>query len=35
VLSILVLGLLCTAAAFVVFGRLIGEIGPGRALVIT
>jgi drug/metabolite transporter (DMT)-like permease len=34
-LSILVLGLLCTAAAFVVFGRLIAEIGPGRALVIT
>src|SRR5215210_7730144 len=34
-LSIVVLGLLCTAAAFVVFGRLIGEIGPGRALVIT
>jgi drug/metabolite transporter (DMT)-like permease len=30
-----VLGLLCTAAAFVVFGRLIAEIGPGRALVIT
>src|SRR5215217_6490890 len=27
VLSIVVLGLLCTAAAFVVFGRLIGEIG--------
>ena len=34
-LSIVVLGLLCTAAAFVVFGRLIAEIGPGRALVIT
>ena len=34
-LSIIVLGLLCTAAAFVVFGRLIAEIGPGRALVIT
>ena len=32
---IVVLGLLCTAAAFVVFGRLIAEIGPGRALVIT
>jgi len=35
ILSIVVLGLLCTAAAFVVFGRLIAEIGPGRALVIT
>jgi drug/metabolite transporter (DMT)-like permease len=34
-LSLVVLGLLCTAAAFVVFGRLIAEIGPGRALVIT
>jgi drug/metabolite transporter (DMT)-like permease len=34
-LSIIVLGLFCTAAAFVVFGRLIAEIGPGRALVIT
>ena len=30
-----IFGLLCTAAAFVVFGRLIAEIGPGRALVIT
>jgi drug/metabolite transporter (DMT)-like permease len=35
ILAIVVLGLLCTAAAFVVFGRLITEIGPGRALVIT
>ena len=35
ILSIVVLGLFCTAAAFVVFGRLIAEIGPGRALVIT
>ena len=34
-MSIVVLGLLCTAAAFVVFGRLIAEIGPGRASVIT
>jgi drug/metabolite transporter (DMT)-like permease len=33
--AIAVLGLLCTAAAFVVFGHLIAEIGPGRALVIT
>ena len=35
VLSIVVLGLLCTALAFVVFSRLIAEIGPGRALVVT
>ncbi len=34
-LSIVVLGLLCTAAAVVVVGRQIAEIGPGRALVIT
>ncbi|WCB94016.1 hypothetical protein DSM104299_02744 [Baekduia alba] len=34
-LSIVVLGLLCTAAAFVLFGALIGEVGPGRATVIT
>ena len=33
--AIAVLGLLCTAMAFVVFGHLIAEIGPGRALVIT
>jgi drug/metabolite transporter (DMT)-like permease len=35
ILSIVVLGLLCTAAAFVLFGALIGEVGPGRATVIT
>ena len=35
IVSIVVLGLFCTAAAFVIFGRLIAEIGPGRALVIT
>jgi drug/metabolite transporter (DMT)-like permease len=28
-------GLLCTAAAFVLFGVLIAEVGPGRATVIT
>jgi len=33
--SIVVLGLLCTAAAFVLFGRLVIEVGAGRALVIT
>lgn len=30
-----VLGLLCTATAFVLFGMLIAEVGPGRATVIT
>jgi drug/metabolite transporter (DMT)-like permease len=35
VLSIVVLGLVCTALAFVVFSVLIREVGPGRALVIT
>jgi drug/metabolite transporter (DMT)-like permease len=35
VVAIVVLGLVCTALAFVVFNRLIAEIGPGRALVIT
>ena len=30
-----VLGLLCTAAAFVLFGMLIVEVGPGRASIIT
>ncbi|HEY6760000.1 MAG TPA: transporter substrate-binding domain-containing protein [Baekduia sp.] len=34
-LSIVILGLFCTAAAFVLFGALIGEVGPGRATVIT
>jgi drug/metabolite transporter (DMT)-like permease len=34
-LSLVVLGLLCTAMAFVVFGRLVAEIGPSRASVIT
>src|SRR3954468_2681927 len=35
VVSLVVLGLLCTAAAFVVMAMLVAEIGPGRALVIT
>jgi drug/metabolite transporter (DMT)-like permease len=35
VISIVVLGLFCTAAAFVFFGMLIAEAGPGRASVIT
>ena len=35
VVSIVILGLFCTAAAFVLFGALIGEVGPGRATVIT
>lgn len=33
--SVVVLGLFCTAAAFVLFGRLVNEVGPGRATVIT
>jgi drug/metabolite transporter (DMT)-like permease len=34
-LSILVLGLFCTAVAFVVYGNLVSEVGAGRAVVIT
>ncbi|WP_051323887.1 DMT family transporter [Candidatus Solirubrobacter pratensis] len=34
-LSMVVLGLVCTALAFVIFSVLIREVGPGRALVIT
>jgi drug/metabolite transporter (DMT)-like permease len=33
--ALLVLGFFCTAAAFVFYGALIAEAGPGRALVIT
>jgi drug/metabolite transporter (DMT)-like permease len=33
--SLVVLGLFCTAAAFVFFGSLIAEVGPSRASVIT
>jgi drug/metabolite transporter (DMT)-like permease len=33
--SLVVLGVACTALAFVIFGALIAEIGPGRTLVIT
>jgi drug/metabolite transporter (DMT)-like permease len=35
VLALVVLGLFCTAAAFVFYGALVAEAGPGRALVIT
>jgi drug/metabolite transporter (DMT)-like permease len=35
VLAIVVLGTVCTAAAFLLFAALIGEIGPVRATVIT
>ncbi|HKE78730.1 MAG TPA: DMT family transporter [Solirubrobacteraceae bacterium] len=35
IVALVVLGLFCTAAAFVFFGALIVEVGPGRALVIT
>jgi len=34
-LSVLVLGLACSALAFLLFFALIGEVGPGRATVIT
>jgi drug/metabolite transporter (DMT)-like permease len=33
--AVVVLGLVCTALAFVVFGSLIAEVGAGKALVIT
>jgi uncharacterized membrane protein len=33
--ALLILGLLCTATAFVFFAALITEVGPGRATVIT
>ena len=35
VVALVVLGLLCTAAAFVVMAVLVTDVGPGRALVIT
>ncbi len=35
VASVVVLGLLCTGAAFVIFAGLIGEVGTSRATVIT
>jgi drug/metabolite transporter (DMT)-like permease len=35
IVAIAVLGLLCSALALVLMGRLIGEVGPGRALVVT
>src|SRR5918999_994376 len=35
ILALLVLGFFCTAAAFVFYGALVAEAGPGRALVIT
>ena len=33
--SLLVLGVLCTAAALAIYASLVAEVGPGRALVIT
>ena len=33
--SIVVLGLVCSALAFLLFFRLIAEVGPGRATIIT
>ena len=35
VASVVVLGLICTAIAFLIFFRLIAEIGPSRASIIT
>jgi drug/metabolite transporter (DMT)-like permease len=35
ILSLVILGLFCTAVAFVVYSRLVGEVGAGRAVVIT
>jgi drug/metabolite transporter (DMT)-like permease len=35
VIALVLLGLLCTAAAFVVMAVLVADVGPGRALVIT
>jgi drug/metabolite transporter (DMT)-like permease len=33
--SVVVLGLICTAVAFLIFFRLIAEVGPSRASIIT
>ncbi len=33
--AIVVLGLFCTAAAFVAYGRLVAGVGPGRASIVT
>ena len=35
IVSLVVLGLLCTAAAFAIYAALVADVGPGRALVIT
>ena len=35
IVALVVLGLLCTAAAFVIYAALVADVGPGRALVIT
>jgi drug/metabolite transporter (DMT)-like permease len=35
IVAVIVLGVLCTAMAFVFFGSLVAEVGPGRATVIT
>jgi drug/metabolite transporter (DMT)-like permease len=35
IVSLVVLGLVCSALAFLIFFRLIAEVGPGRATVIT
>jgi drug/metabolite transporter (DMT)-like permease len=33
--ALLVLGVLCTAAAFAIYALLVTEVGPGRAVIIT
>ena len=35
IVSLVILGVVCTAVAFVAFGALIGEVGPVRATIIT
>ena len=35
IVSLVVLGLLCTAAAFAIYAALVADVGAGRALVIT
>ena len=35
IVSVVVLGVLCTAAAFALMASLVAEVGPGRALVVT
>jgi drug/metabolite transporter (DMT)-like permease len=34
-IALIVLGVLCTAAAFTIYALLVTEVGPGRAVIIT